>query len=96
MSSQHYPHIIEAGKARNWAWLAHGKNNSTLQADVAGDAERGYLTDVVEHDREGDGPAATGMARPRADRDVSDPPTARRTGRGICIGLDERRPAVSG
>jgi allantoinase len=45
--AQHYPQIIEAGKARNWAWLAHGKNNSTLQADVAGNAERGYLTDVV-------------------------------------------------
>src|SRR5690242_287866 len=28
-----YPRIIEAGRARDWAWLAHGKNNSTLQAD---------------------------------------------------------------
>ena len=45
--AQHYPHIIEAGKTRDWAWLAHGKNNSTLQADIAGEAERGYLTDVV-------------------------------------------------
>lgn len=41
-----YPQIIEAGNARDWAWLAHGKNNSTLQADV--DDERAYLTEVVE------------------------------------------------
>lgn len=41
-----YPQIIEAGNARDWAWLAHGKNNSTLQADV--DDERAYLAEVVE------------------------------------------------
>jgi allantoinase len=29
-----YPQIIEAGKARNWAWLGHGRNNSTLQAGM--------------------------------------------------------------
>jgi peptidoglycan/xylan/chitin deacetylase (PgdA/CDA1 family) len=45
--AERYPQIIEAGRARNWAWLAHGKNNSTLQADVADD-ERAYLTGVVE------------------------------------------------
>src|SRR3981189_3837908 len=27
----HYPQIIEAGKQRNWAWLAHGKKNSIFQ-----------------------------------------------------------------
>ncbi|NUP50116.1 MAG: polysaccharide deacetylase family protein [Catenulispora sp.] len=43
---EQYPQIIEAGTARGWAWLAHGKNNSTLQADV--DDERAYLTEVVE------------------------------------------------
>ncbi|MEV0405210.1 polysaccharide deacetylase family protein [Actinoallomurus sp. NPDC050550] len=43
---ERYPQIIEAGNARGWAWLAHGKNNSTLQADV--DDERAYLTEVVQ------------------------------------------------
>jgi allantoinase len=42
----HYPQIIEAGRRRNWAWLAHGKNNSTLQADMTIDDERAYLADV--------------------------------------------------
>jgi allantoinase len=43
----HYPQIIEAGKKRNWAWLAHGKNNSTFQAGMKVDDERKYLAEVV-------------------------------------------------
>ncbi|MEU5884747.1 polysaccharide deacetylase family protein [Spirillospora sp. NPDC047279] len=43
-----YPQIIKAGLERNWAWLAHGRNNSTLQAGMTLDDERAYLTDVVE------------------------------------------------
>lgn len=46
--AQHNPQIIEAGKARDWAWLAHGKNNSTFQQDVPEAAERDYLTEVVD------------------------------------------------
>jgi hypothetical protein len=45
---EHYPQIIEAGKKRNWAWLAHGKSNSTLQAGMNADAERKYLAEVVQ------------------------------------------------
>ncbi|MFH8568018.1 polysaccharide deacetylase family protein [Streptomyces sp. NPDC017993] len=44
----HYPQIIEAGRERDWAWLAHGKNNSVLQPDVAPEEERAYLTEVVD------------------------------------------------
>jgi allantoinase len=46
--AERYPQIIEAGRARDWAWLAHGKNNSTLQTGMTVDEERAYLTDVVE------------------------------------------------
>ncbi|MCE4942051.1 MULTISPECIES: polysaccharide deacetylase family protein [Streptomyces] len=42
-----YPQIIEAGRARNWAWIAHGKNNSLFQADMSPDEERAYLAEVV-------------------------------------------------
>jgi allantoinase len=44
---QHYPQIIEAGKQRNWAWLAHGKNNSIFQTGLSVDEERKFLTDIV-------------------------------------------------
>jgi peptidoglycan/xylan/chitin deacetylase (PgdA/CDA1 family) len=43
-----YPQIIRAGTERGWAWLAHGRNNSTFQAAVPADEERGYLSGVVE------------------------------------------------
>jgi len=45
---RHYPQIIEAGRRRNWAWLAHGKNNSTFQSGMQLDDERKYLKEVVD------------------------------------------------
>lgn len=44
----HYPQIIEAGRLRRWAWLAHGKTNSMLHTGMAPDEERAFLKDVVE------------------------------------------------
>jgi peptidoglycan/xylan/chitin deacetylase (PgdA/CDA1 family) len=38
-----YPQIVEAIRARDWAWIAHGQNNSTLQANMDEAQERGYL-----------------------------------------------------
>lgn len=43
-----YPQIIKAGLERDWAWLAHGRNNSTLQTGMAEDQERAYLAEVIE------------------------------------------------
>jgi allantoinase len=43
-----YPQIIKAGLERDWAWLAHGANNSTLQTGMAEDTERAYLAKVIE------------------------------------------------
>jgi peptidoglycan/xylan/chitin deacetylase (PgdA/CDA1 family) len=42
-----YPQIVEAGNERGWAWLAHGQDNSTLQASLAPEAEPGYLREMV-------------------------------------------------
>jgi len=44
----HYPQIIEAGRQRNWAWLAHGKTNSELHTAVAFDDERILLRNVID------------------------------------------------
>ncbi len=46
-AGERYPQIVEAGRARDWVWLAHGKNNSTFQADMTPDEERAYLTEVI-------------------------------------------------
>jgi peptidoglycan/xylan/chitin deacetylase (PgdA/CDA1 family) len=47
-AAERYPQIIEAGRSRHWAWLAHGKTNSMLHTDMSVDEERAMLTDVVE------------------------------------------------
>jgi allantoinase len=43
-----YPQIVKAGLDRDWAWVAHGRDNSTLQAGMTQDEERAYLTEVVD------------------------------------------------
>lgn len=46
---EHYPEIIEAGVERNWAWLAHGTNNSRLHTGFdSDDAEREALAGMFE------------------------------------------------
>lgn len=46
--AEQYPQIIEAGRARNWAWLAHGKTNSSLHTDMPIDEERATLGEIVQ------------------------------------------------
>ena len=43
-----YPQIIEAGRARGWAWLAHGKTNSMLHTGLSRADERTTLSEVVQ------------------------------------------------
>ncbi|MPZ59335.1 MAG: polysaccharide deacetylase family protein [Rhizobiales bacterium] len=45
---KHYPQIIEAGKQRNWVWLAHGKNNSIFHTGLNADDERKALKNMVD------------------------------------------------
>ena len=46
--ARRYPQIIEAGRAREWAWLAHGKSNSSLHTGMDPAEERAVLAEVVE------------------------------------------------
>src|SRR4051812_29751881 len=46
--TEHNPQIIEAGAARNWAWLAHGRTNSELHTGYEPDEERRILTTITE------------------------------------------------
>ncbi|NSC24036.1 polysaccharide deacetylase family protein [Streptomyces albus subsp. chlorinus] len=59
-----YPQIIEAGRQRDWAWIAHGKNNNILQAGMEPDEERAYLTEVVETIERGTGRRPRGWLGP--------------------------------
>jgi peptidoglycan/xylan/chitin deacetylase (PgdA/CDA1 family) len=59
-----YPEIIEEGNKRNWAWLAHGKNNSILQANMSIKKERAFLTDIVKTLKKGTGKQPKGWLGP--------------------------------
>ena len=59
-----YPEIIEEGNKRDWIWLAHGKNNSTFQANMELEDERRYLTEVVTTIRERTGKQPRGWLGP--------------------------------
>jgi peptidoglycan/xylan/chitin deacetylase (PgdA/CDA1 family) len=43
-----YPQIVQAGLDRDWAFVAHGRDNSTLQAGMTREEERAYLAEVVD------------------------------------------------
>ncbi|MHA6626315.1 polysaccharide deacetylase family protein [Pseudonocardia sichuanensis] len=43
-----YPQIVQAGLERDWAWVAHGRDNSTFQAGMTREEERAYLVEVVD------------------------------------------------
>jgi peptidoglycan/xylan/chitin deacetylase (PgdA/CDA1 family) len=47
-AADRYPQIVDAGNARDWAWLAHGKNNSNLLTGIDEARERALLTEIVE------------------------------------------------
>jgi peptidoglycan/xylan/chitin deacetylase (PgdA/CDA1 family) len=61
---EHYPAIVEEGRRRGCAWLAHGKDNATLQTDMSPDEERRYLTDVVDTIERGTGQRPHGWLGP--------------------------------
>lgn len=44
---KHYPQVVQAGRERNWAWIAHGRDNSTFQTGMSREWETDYLKDVV-------------------------------------------------
>ncbi|WP_413991144.1 polysaccharide deacetylase family protein [Labrys okinawensis] len=61
---RHYPQIIAAGKARDWVWLAHGRNNSTLQADMTVEEEWLELAHVIQSIGEATGRPVRGWMGP--------------------------------
>ncbi|MEU4426454.1 polysaccharide deacetylase family protein [Actinoplanes sp. NPDC024001] len=48
LAVERYPQIVKAGVERDWAWLAHGRTNSTLHAGLSVEQERRVLTEIVD------------------------------------------------
>ncbi|SDO62163.1 Polysaccharide deacetylase [Lutimaribacter pacificus] len=75
-----YPQVIEAGRERGWAWLAHGKNNSIFQAGMTVDEERAYLADVVGTIAEATGQDVRGWLGPALTETFETPRLLRELG----------------
>jgi peptidoglycan/xylan/chitin deacetylase (PgdA/CDA1 family) len=77
---EHYPRLIEAGRERDWAWLAHGRNNSVLQAEIAAADERAYLADVLGTIERGTGKRPRGWMGPALSESFRTPELLRELG----------------
>ncbi|MGW6333960.1 polysaccharide deacetylase family protein [Nocardia rhamnosiphila] len=77
---EQYPRLIEAGRDRDWAWLAHGRNNSVLQAEIAGADERAYLADVLDTIERGTGKRPRGWMGPALSESFRTPELLRELG----------------
>lgn len=61
---ERYSEIVTAGREREWAWIAHGKDNSVFQTDMAPEEEREYLIEVLEATAAGTGQRPKGWLGP--------------------------------
>lgn len=75
-----YPRIIEAGRQRNWTWLAHGRNNSVLQAEIPAADERAYLEEVLATIERGTGKRPRGWMGPALSESFRTPELLRELG----------------
>ncbi|MFD2077607.1 Polysaccharide deacetylase [Actinopolymorpha cephalotaxi] len=71
--AQHYPQIIEAGRRRDWAWLAHGRTNSVLHTDLEPEAELAELTEIVETIQKATGQRPLGWMGPALTETLATP-----------------------
>lgn len=77
---EHYPQIIDAGKERKWAWLAHGRDNSTFEAGMSVEEERKFLTEVVNTIAKSSGQSVKGWLGPALTETFETPRLLRELG----------------
>lgn len=61
---EHYPEMVEEGRARGWAWLAHGRDNSTWQVGMDVEQESKQVADIVTTLQEATGSRPRGWLGP--------------------------------
>ncbi|GCE28097.1 polysaccharide deacetylase [Dictyobacter alpinus] len=69
----YYPEIVEEGKKRNWAWIAHGKNNSVRLGTMTREDERVYLTEMTQVITEATGQQPKGWLGPALTESFNTP-----------------------
>jgi peptidoglycan/xylan/chitin deacetylase (PgdA/CDA1 family) len=77
---KHYPQIIDAGREREWAWLAHGQDNSTFHTGLKLEDERRVLKEIVETLSRATGQAPKGWLGPALTETFETPKLLREQG----------------
>ena len=70
---QHYPRIIEAGKALSWEWMGHGITNSMMFRDQSEAEERAIIQQVMKTITASVGKAPRGWLSPALSETVRTP-----------------------
>ena len=81
-----YPQIVAAVCARGWAWIAHGQNNSTLQANMDEADERAYVGRMLAAIEDATGSTPRGWLGPALSETFNTPRLLR--DRGLTYLLD--------
>ena len=68
-----YPQILEAGRKRNWAWCAHGFNNSSLWTGMNPEEERAAFARLLEQFVAGTGSRPKGWLGPALTETAASP-----------------------
>jgi allantoinase len=77
---RYYPQIVAAVRERGWAWIAHGQNNSTLQANMDEDGERAYLAEMLATIERATGARPSGWLGPALTETFNTPRLLRELG----------------
>ncbi len=79
-----YPQIIEAGRARDWVWLAHGRTNSVMHTDLSEDDERAELREIIHTIERGTGRRPQGWMGPALTETLRTPALLAELGLSTC------------
>jgi peptidoglycan/xylan/chitin deacetylase (PgdA/CDA1 family) len=82
---ERYPQIVAAGRERGWAWLAHGRTNSAIHANLDIDAERAELLDISETIRQATGQKPRGWMGPALTETFNTPQLLEELGYGYTL-----------
>ena len=83
--AERYPQIIAAGVERAWAWLAHGKTNSTIHSGLAVEEEREVLREIVETIQRATGTRPRGWMGPGLSETFATPELLAELGLGYVL-----------
>ncbi|GAA4738217.1 polysaccharide deacetylase family protein [Nocardioides endophyticus] len=86
-----HPAIVAAGVERDWAWVGHGRNNSTWQVGMEPADEKAYIEDVADLIEEATGKRPAGWLGPSLTASPETNNLLAELGFGYCLdwGVDD-------